>query len=59
MAEGWVPARITLTRSVGFDEKTAQQLQALAATSGEDPRAVAARLLRESLARLCEVGDGD
>lgn len=48
----YIPMRITLTRSQGFDHETARLLGILAVRTGEDPRFLAARLLRDALVAL-------
>ena len=49
----FVPKRITLTLSQGFDQETSRRLLALAERKGVDPRALAARLLAEAVAARC------
>lgn len=49
----FVPKRITLTLSQGFDQETSRRLLALAEREGADPRALAARLLAEAVAARC------
>jgi len=49
----FIPKRITLTLSQGFDQETSRRLQLLAAREGVDPRALAARLLAEAVAARC------
>lgn len=49
----FIPKRITLTLSQGFDQETSRCLQWLAARAGMDPRALAARLLAEAVAARC------
>ena len=49
----FIPKRITLTLSQGFDQETSRRLLALAEREGVDPRALAARLLAEAVAARC------
>lgn len=46
----FIPKRITLTVTQGFDQETSRRLHLLATRAGVDPRALAARLLAEAVA---------
>ncbi len=56
----YVPQRITLTRHVGFDEETSRRLGELAERQGiDDPRRLAAGLLRDAVQRVIEHLEGE
>ena len=51
MTNDYIPTKITLTEKVGFDKTTSRLLREIAEGENEDPRQLAARLLREALDR--------